>query len=102
MFVVVVKIQVVPDRVNEFVAETRKNHEATRKEAGNLRFDVIQKEDDPASFVLYEVYKTKEDHAAHQKTPYYFAWREAVAPWMAQPREGPRYRSVFPEDPNAW
>lgn len=102
MYVVTVRIQVVPERVPEFIAETRKNHEGTRREPGNLRFDVLQREDDPAAFTLYEVYRTKDDFAAHQQTPHYFAWRAAVTSWMAAPREGTKHQSLFPQDEGAW
>jgi autoinducer 2-degrading protein len=102
MYIVAVKIKVLPDFVDSFVAETRKNHVATRQEPGNLRFDVLQREDDPTGFMLYEVYRTKDDFTAHQKTPHYLAWKETVAPWMAVPREGVRHKNVYPSDDEGW
>jgi autoinducer 2-degrading protein len=102
MYVVVVRIHVRSDRVGVFLAASRANHEGTRKESGNLRFDVLQQEDDPCRFTLYEVYRTKADFEAHQRTEHYLAWKGAVADWMAEPRQGIRHTSLLPEDGGAW
>jgi len=95
MYVVAVTIFVKPESVKPFIEATLDNARNTRREAGNLRFDVLQCEEDPARFLLYEAYKTKDDFAAHQKTPHYLRWKEAVAGWMAQPRQGIRHNSLF-------
>lgn len=101
MYVVCVTVFVQPEAVESFIAATRENHIHTRQEPGNVRFDFLQAEDDPCRFFLYEVYRTKDDFVRHQQTPHYLHWREAVAPWMAQPRQGVRHRSLLPAD-EAW
>jgi autoinducer 2-degrading protein len=101
MYVVCVTVWVKPEHVDQFIAATRDNHLNTRQEPGNVRFDVLQAEDDPARFFLYEVYRSKDDFTRHQQTPHYLRWRETVADWMAQPRQGVRHRSLFPLD-EAW
>ena len=60
MYVVAVTVFVKPDRVQPFIQATLDNARATRKEAGNVRFDVLQAEDDPARFLLYEAYRSKD------------------------------------------
>jgi autoinducer 2-degrading protein len=95
MFVVAVTVWVKPEFVEQFKAATLENARNTRKEAGNLRFDVSQAEEDPTRFLLYEVYHRKEDFAAHQQTAHYLVWKGAVADWMAQPRQGVKHRSLF-------
>jgi autoinducer 2-degrading protein len=97
MYVVCVKVQVVPDQVEAFLAATRENARGTREEPGNVRFDVLQGSDDPARFFLYEVYREEADFQAHQRTPHYLEWKEEVALMMAVPRAGERYKSVLPE-----
>jgi autoinducer 2-degrading protein len=97
MYVVCVRIQVHPGREEEFIAATRLNHEGTRREPGNLRFDVLRHLEDPTRFFLYEVYRSPADFAAHQQTPHYVTWKAAVAPWMATPRVGDKHESLFPE-----
>lgn len=98
MYVVCVTVFVTPENVEDFITATRLNHEATRQEPGNVRFDTLQAEGDPTRFFLYEVYRSPDDFAAHQKTPHYLTWRETVAPWMAQPRQGVRHTSLLPAD----
>ena len=102
MQVTLVHVHVKPEHVDAFVAISRANHEGSRREPGNLRFDVLQSADDPTRFVFIEVYRSAEDVAAHKTTPHYLAWRDAVAPWMASAREGRRYVPVAPEDPSRW
>ena len=62
-----------------------------------LRLAAPAAEGEPEQFLLYEVYRTPEDFAAHQQTPHYLAWRDAVAPLLAEPRQGVRYVSVYPD-----
>jgi autoinducer 2-degrading protein len=95
MYVVCVTINVKPEHVEDFIPAILDNARGTRQEPGNLRFDVLQAEDDPTHFFLYEVYYTKEDFAAHQQTAHFYAWRDAVQDWMVQPRQGARYTTLF-------
>ncbi len=98
MYVVCVTIQVKPEHLQPFIEATLENARGSRKEPGNVRFDVLQSESEPGRFLLYEVYHVKDDFAAHQRTPHYLHWKETVAPWMARPREGVKYYSLFPPD----
>ena len=97
MYVVIVEVHVLAEKVAQFLRLTRENHEGTRAEPGNLRFDVLEQNDDPTRFVLYEVYEDEAAFAAHQKTAHYFAWRDAVAELMAEPRKSRKLKSHFPE-----
>jgi autoinducer 2-degrading protein len=98
MYVVHVEVHVKEGHREQFIAAIVENARNTRREPGNVRFDVLEREQDPLRFLLYEVYRTPEDFAAHQRTPHYLAFKEAVADWMAEPRVGTRYRSLFPAD----
>lgn len=102
MLVNAVTIHVKSEHIEDFKAATLKNHIGTRGEPGNLRFDVLQAEDDPARFLLYEVFESPAAVEAHRKTPHYLAWRAAVEPWMARSREGRTHRIIAPENPDAW
>jgi autoinducer 2-degrading protein len=96
MFVVGVNVFVKQEHVNDFKRAVLENAHSTRQEPGNARFDVLQCRDDPTRFMLYEVYYSEEDFKRHQKTEHYLKWREAVADWMAKPREGIKFDSLFP------
>jgi (4S)-4-hydroxy-5-phosphonooxypentane-2,3-dione isomerase len=95
MHVTLVHVRVKPDKLEEFIAATRSNHEASVQEPGNRRFDVLQDAADPTRFILYEAYASPEDAAAHKSAGHYLAWREAVAEMMAEPRTGVSYRGLF-------
>jgi len=96
MHVTLVHVHVKPERVEEFVAATRANHDASVREPGNRRFDVLQSTEDPSRFVLYEAYASAEDAAAHKGTAHYAAWRDRVADMMAEPRRGVPYAGLLP------
>ena len=98
MHVTLVHVQVKPEHLADFIEATCRNHEASVREAGNRRFDVLQSADDPARFVLYEAYASAADAAAHKQTAHYLEWRDAVAGWMAAPRQGVPYRGLFPAE----
>jgi autoinducer 2-degrading protein len=96
MHVTLVHVHVKPGHVDDFIRASQANHEASVREPGNRRFDVLQSGDDPARFVLYEAYVTAEDAAAHKQTAHYLTWRETVMDWMAEPRRGIPYNGLLP------
>ena len=95
MYVVSVTVWVKAEFVKQFIEATFDNARNTRKEPGNVRFDVSQVEDEPSRFLFYEVYKDKDGFAAHQRTEHYLRWKSTVADWMAQPRQGVKHKSLF-------
>ena len=97
MHVNLVHVQVKPAHIDDFIAATRLNHEASIQESGNRRFDVLQSPENPGHFMLYEAYASAEAAAAHKQTAHYLAWRDTVADWMAEPRLGVRYDGLFPQ-----
>ena len=96
MHVTIVTVSVKPEKVEAFKEACRYNHENSILEPGNMRFDILQSTDDPAKFVLYEAYKTRQDAAAHKETAHYLTWRDTVADWMAEPRQGIPYQGLYP------
>lgn len=98
MLVVHVSVRVKPGCVEAFKAASLANARASVQEPGIARFDVVQQADDPARFVLVEVYRTPAAPAAHKATAHYAAWRDAVAPMLAEPRTSVKFAGVFPAD----
>ena len=95
MYVVCVTVLVKPEFVPKFIQATLDNARNTRREPGNVRFDVLQAEDDPSRFTLYEAYHAKDDFAGHQQTEHYLRWKQTVGDWMAQPRQGIKHNALF-------
>jgi len=98
MFIVHVFVHVKPEFVEDFKVVTLENARDSVQEPGIARFDVIQQLDDPAKFVLVEVYRTSDDSAEHKKTVHYQTWRDTVAEMMAEPRYSIKYANVFPDE----
>jgi autoinducer 2-degrading protein len=96
MHVTLVHIRIRPEFIDAFLAATRANHEASIREPGNRRFDILQAPDDPTRFVFYEAYASAEDAAAHRQTAHYAAWRDTVADMMAEPRHGEPMLGLYP------
>jgi autoinducer 2-degrading protein len=86
LLVVHVHARAKPGLEEAFRTASIANAEASRREPGVVRFDVLADRDDPRHFVLVEVYR---DVAA---------WRDAVAGLMAEPRRSEKYVNVSPGD----
>ncbi len=95
MYVVCVTAFAKPDRVREFIDAILDNAQNSRKEPGNVRFDVLQGEDDPTRFTFYEAYHTREDFGKHQQTEHYLRWKNAVTDLMSQPRTSTKNNAIF-------
>ena len=102
MHITLVYMEVQPENIQNFIQASLANHQGAIQEQGNVRFDVLQCAEDPAKFVLYEVYESEEAALAHKKTAHYLKWRETVASWMAKPRQGVRYSLLAPKDAEQW
>ena len=98
MLVVHVFVHVKPDQLEAFETATIKNARNSIREPGVARFDVIRQQDDPARFVLVEVYRTLDDPGRHKETAHYQKWRDTVADMMAEPRTSVKYANVFPNE----
>ena len=94
MLVVQVHVHVKPESVEAFIVATRRNAEASLREPGIARFDVLRLESDPNRFVLIEAYRDDGAPARHKETAHYAEWRDTVAPMMAEPRSSTRFTAV--------
>ncbi|WP_308639723.1 antibiotic biosynthesis monooxygenase [Paenibacillus silvisoli] len=102
MIVTTVKVVVLPEFVDAFIAASLDNHRGSVQEPGNLRFDILQQKDDKTAFTLYEAYESEEAAAKHKETAHYLKWRDTVAPMMAKPREGTPHLVIAPTDSAQW
>lgn len=98
MLIVHVHVHVKPECVEVFKQVSLENARNSVQEPGIARFDVCQQADDPTRFILVEVYRTPDAPTRHKETSHYAAWRDAVAPMMAEPRTSVKFANVFPPD----
>lgn len=98
MLIVHVHVHVKTESIEAFKQACVENARNSVREPGIARFDVVQQSDDPSRFVLVEVYRDAAAPAAHKETRHYAAWRDAVAPMMAEPRTSVKFSNLYPED----
>lgn len=102
MIVTTVHIWVKKDKIKQFIEASVENHNHSVNEPGNIRFDILQHQDDQSQFTFYEVYKTEADVLAHKETAHYLEWRATVADWMEQPRKGVKHNVLAPKEITKW
>jgi (4S)-4-hydroxy-5-phosphonooxypentane-2,3-dione isomerase len=98
MHAIHVSVHVKPEFVQAFIEATLENARHSLREAGVARFDFMQRTDDPARFVLNEVYRTVDAAAAHKLTTHYLKWLDTVTEMMAEPRQRVTLTNLFPSD----
>ena len=98
MLIVHVFVHVKPGKIEAFKEVTLENAQNSIQEPGIARFDVLQQNDDPARFVLVEVYRTADDPGRHKETAHYQKWCDTVADMMAEPRTSVKYSNIFPDE----
>jgi autoinducer 2-degrading protein len=77
MFVMLVKLTIKPELVDEFKAAILKNAALSiERDPGCLRFDVLQQADDPTRWVLYEVYDKEKAWVDHRNAAHFLAFME--------------------------
>ena len=79
MIALIVSLDVIPERLDDFTDAIRTNAERTfTDEPGCLHFDVVQDLADPHHFVFYELYADEDAVAAHRAAPHFAQWRQAA------------------------
>jgi len=86
MLVNIVTVTVKPEMREVFEEVTRYNHENSRREPGNVRFDVLYSSTDPNKYILYEVFKDQDAVEYHKTTEHYKRWAAEMERCMAAPR----------------
>lgn len=94
MLTILVNVHVKPECAKGFVEATLDNARESRLEPGIERFELLRQSDDPARFVLVEVYRDAEAPARHKETAHYNRWRQIAEPMMAEPRTRAIYESA--------
>lgn len=94
MITQIVYLTVDSENRDDFLVEIRANAQESLKEKGVLQFDILQKDDEPGSFVLYEVYESPEALEAHRNSSHFKRWLEFGVPLLSSPREKILYKKI--------
>ena len=73
-------VDVVPPRKDDAVAALRQLAEDSRKDAGHVRFDVVQQTNRPNHFTVLEVWTNRQAFDAHGMAPHTRRFRDQLAP----------------------
>ncbi len=98
MLINLIRVRVKPEHLDAFIAATLANAEASLREPGVARFDILQDPKEHTSFIFSEAYRTPDAPAAHKATAHYQTWRDSVADMMAEPRASTPLNNLFPKD----
>ena len=79
MKALVVKLYIKEECIEQFKEISLYNSQNSRKEQGNLCFDLVQSIDTPTLFFLYELYDSDAAIEYHRTTEHYKKWRDTVA-----------------------
>jgi (4S)-4-hydroxy-5-phosphonooxypentane-2,3-dione isomerase len=102
MVIIQVYVRVKEKEIDQFTMATVENVKNSIHEPGVIRFDFMQEENDPQSFLLTEIYEDHDASSAHKTTSHYLVWRECVADMMDKPREGIKYNAIYPLEEKSW
>lgn len=81
MYAILNTIRVLPEHLDEFLANARQHAGNSLTEPGCMRFDVLQDRQDPCTVCLYEVFRSEADLDAHRTHDYYKRWMTMSRAW---------------------
>ena len=67
MLITHIRVRVKPEHLDAFIAATLANAEASLREPGVARFDILQDPKEPTTFLFSEAYRTPDAPAAHKR-----------------------------------
>lgn len=80
MIYLIATLKIKPGSLPEIMEAVAPCLDATRKEDGNISYDLFQSTTDPDTLTFVERWETREALEAHFETPHLIAWREAGEP----------------------
>lgn len=94
MLIQIVYLQVLPENRQRFLQIALENVAASRQEPGIVQFDLLEQQDSPQHFLLYEVYRSQADLEAHRLTPHFARWAKTGVPLLVGERRRVMYLPV--------
>ncbi len=85
MIIVQVTFKVKADKTAAFIQQTKDNVKNSLKEEGVKRFEFYRESDNEDTFVLFEIYRSKEDQLKHRETEHFRRWKERILDLIQEP-----------------
>ncbi|HML11701.1 MAG TPA: antibiotic biosynthesis monooxygenase [Xanthobacteraceae bacterium] len=89
-------VEVAPDAIPQGIALLKALAAASRKEDGNLNFQVVQERDRPSRFAALEGWKNQASFEAHRKAKAYADFNEKLVPVRAAPPDERVHNALAP------
>jgi quinol monooxygenase YgiN len=90
----VTHVDVPPPRKDDCIGLLNKLAEASRKDNGNVRFDIVQQTNRPNHFTVVEVWKTKKAFDEHSMSAHVREFRDKLTPMSGALYDERLYRAV--------
>jgi quinol monooxygenase YgiN len=81
MYTVILFTKVLPQHVEDYITNMRVCAEATNRETGCIRYEVMQDVADPTLMCLYQIFEDEDAYQAHQDAEHHRVWIEKSGPW---------------------
>jgi len=91
---VVTHVDVIPPKKDEAIAALQALADASRKEGGNLRYDVLQQNSRPNHFTLAEIWKDQGALESHEVATHVTKFRELLLPLSGSLFDQRLYKSI--------
>ena len=103
MYILMVRLSVKEDKVDEFIKESIGDAEGSvRNEPGCRRFDIIQDSTDPTQFAFCEVYDDEEAFKAHTTYEHFKIWAKNTEDFYSAETEVSFCKPVYPNENVIW
>jgi quinol monooxygenase YgiN len=91
---VVTHVDVPPPRKDETEILLKSLAEASRKDEGNVSYDIFQQSSRPNHFTVFAVWKHGNAYAVHEMKPHTRQFREALGPMLGAPYDERLYKPL--------
>jgi quinol monooxygenase YgiN len=92
---IAIYVEVQPGAVGSAIALLKQYRDATRRDAGNLRSELVQETGRPNRFALMAVWSDQKAWEAHAKAPHAAQMREKIAAIQAAPNDERVHNGMF-------
>jgi quinol monooxygenase YgiN len=73
--------KILPEHLDDYIKNMNVCAEASNKEPGCVRYEVMQDEDDPHMMCLFQVFQDADAYQAHQDSAHHVTWVDISKDW---------------------
>ena len=96
MITVIVSFNVRSEHVKAFVEATIEEVRTSLKDPGVIQIDVLRASNEPAHFVLHEVFETRAVGLQHLEMTHFKQWQSTIKPLLVESPHAVAYDYVYP------